>query len=139
MIRRLPIKQKNSLIYRERDRGLIKRLAALLLCGLILASGFLYAARQHFAALEFGYQSEGLRSERQRLIEDQHRLLLEREEAASPARLERAARRIGMQQVQPAQIGAPKEKRPLPEHSSPAVRPATANSSAPAPNSAATY
>lgn len=139
MIRRLPVKQKNSLIHRERDRGLLRRLAALLLCGLLLASGFLYAARQHFAALEFGYQSEGLRRERQRLIEDQRRLLLEREEAASPARLERAARQIGMQQVQPVQIGAPKEKKPLPEKSAPAVGPATSNSSAPVPNSAGTY
>ena len=139
MIRRLPVRQKNSLVHRERDRGLLNRLAALLLCGLILASGFLFAARQHFAALEFGYQSEGLRRERQKLLEDQRRLLLEREEAASPARLERAARRIGMQQVQPAQISTPKEKKPLAEQSSPAVGPATTNSSAPAANSAATY
>ena len=139
MIRRLPVRQKNSLVHRERDRGLLNRLAALLLCGLILASGFLYAARQHFAALEFGYQSEGLRRDRQKLLEDQRRLLLEREEAASPARLERAARQIGMQQVQPAQISTPKEKKPLAQQSSPAVGPAITNSSAPAANSAGTY
>jgi cell division protein FtsL len=139
MIRRLPVRQKNSLVHRERDHGLLNKLAALLLCGLVLASGFLYAARQHFAALEFGYQSEGLRRERQKLLEDQRRLLLEREEAASPGRLERAARRIGMQQVQPAQIGTPKEKKPLVEQSSPVAGPATINSSAPAANSAGTY
>ena len=139
MIRRLPVRQKNPLVHRERDRGLLNRLAALLLCGLILASGFLYAARQHFAALEFGYQSEGLRRDRQKLLEDQRRLLLEREEAASPARLERAARQIGMQQVQPAQISTPKEKKPLAQQSSPAVEPAITNSSALAANSAGTY
>lgn len=138
MIRRFPVKQKNSLIYRERERGMLRRLAALLLCGFVLAFGFLYAARQHFAALELGYQSESLRGERQQLLEAQRRLLLEREEAASPARLERAARQIGMQQVQPAQIGAPKEKKPLPEQPSPAIGSATTNSSAPVPNSAGT-
>lgn len=138
MIRRLPVRQKNSLVYRERDRGLLNKLAGLFLCGLVLASGFLFAARQHFAALEFGYQSEDLRRERQKLLEDQRRLLLEREEAASPARLERAARHIGMQQVLPAQISTPKEKKPLAEQSSPAVGPVTTNSSAPAANSAGT-
>lgn len=125
-------------MHRERDRSLLHKLGALLLCGLVLASGFLYAARLHFAALEFGYQSESLRRERQRLLDDHRRLLLEREEAASPARLERAARQIGMQQVQPAQIGTPKEKKPLPGRSGPAVGPATTNSSAPVPNSAGT-
>ena len=96
MIRRVPSRQKNSLVHRERDRTVLNMLAALLLCGLILTSGFVYAARQHFAALQFGYQSESLRRERQRLIEDQRRLLLEREAAASPARLEHAARQLGM-------------------------------------------
>jgi hypothetical protein len=38
------------------------------------------------------------------LAEDHRRVLLEREEAASPARLERAARQIGMQPMQAAQI-----------------------------------
>ena len=126
MIRRVPSRQKNSLIHRERDRNLIQKLAALLVCGLVLSSGFVYAAREHFAALQLGYQSEKLRGERQQLLEDQRRLLLEREEAASPLKLERAARRLGMQAVQPAQIGPARES---PKNTSPAVGPATTDSS----------
>jgi len=117
-------------VHRERDPNATRKLAALLLCGLVLSSGFVYAAQQHFAALQLGYHSESLRRERDRLLEEQHKLLLQREEAASPARLERAARQIGMQAVEPAQIGSPKDPKGSPNNTSPAVGPATTNSSA---------
>lgn len=101
---RIPSKQRNFVIYRERDRAALKRLALMLLCGLVLAGGFVFAAGQHFSALRFGYEGEKLRGERARLLEEQHRLLLAREMAATPARLESAARSLGMQPVKSAQI-----------------------------------
>jgi len=91
-------------VLRERDRDALKRLGLLLACGLVIACGFVYAGGQHFAALRLGYQTEKLRTVRVELTEEQHRLLLEREAAASPLRLERAARRLGMQPLQAAQI-----------------------------------
>jgi cell division protein FtsL len=104
-MRRLPPNQLNFTIHRERDMRALGRLAMLLFCGLVLASGFVFAAGQHFAAVRYGYQSETLRRERAQLLEDQRRLLLAREEATSPTYLETAAREIGMQPLQPAQIG----------------------------------
>ena len=104
MVRRVPSKQRNAVMLRERDRDALKRLGLLLACGLVIACGFVYAGGQHFAALRLGYQTEKLRSVRVELTEEQHRLLLEREAAASPLRLERAARRLGMQPLQAAQI-----------------------------------
>ena len=104
MIRRVPSRQRNSPVSRERDHEALLRLGLLLFCGLILAGGFVYAGVQHFAALRIGYQTENLRRVRDQLAEDQRRYLLEREAAASPARLERAARMLGMQALQPAQI-----------------------------------
>lgn len=80
------------------------RLALLLLCGLALAAGFVYAGGRHFAALRLGYQTEELRKVREQLAEEQRRFLLAREAAASPARLERAARQLGMQPMHVAQI-----------------------------------
>jgi cell division protein FtsL len=103
-MRRVPSNQRNFVIHRERDRAALKRLALMLLGGLVLAGGFVFAAGQHFSALRFGYQGEKLRTERARLLEQQQRLLLEREMAATPARLEIAARELGMHPVQPAQI-----------------------------------
>ena len=104
MVRRIPSRQRNAVVAREREPGAFLRLALLLLSGLALAGGFVYAGCQHFAALKFGYQTEHLRKVRGDLVEDQRRFLLEREAAASPVRLERAARQLGMQPVQAAQI-----------------------------------
>jgi|ERR1700686_2130167 len=104
MVRRIPSRHRNAPVPRERDRGALIRLSLLLGCGLTLAGGFVYAGGRHFAALSLGYQTENLRKIRNELAEDQHRFLLEREAAASPARLERAARQLGMQPMQAAQI-----------------------------------
>ena len=104
-MKRLPLNQPNHTVHRERDRTALGRLGLLLLCGLVLTGGFVYAAGQHFAAVRYGYQTEELRRERSRLLEEQRRLILAREQATTPARLEQAARGIGMQQAQPGQIG----------------------------------
>ena len=107
-MRRLPSRQKNSPITRERDWQALSRLAGLLFCGLVLAGGFVYAAGQHFAAVDYGYKSERLRRERAELLEEQRRLLLEREAASSPVQLERKAQELGMQPVQAAQVNSRK-------------------------------
>ncbi|MBA3804514.1 MAG: hypothetical protein H0X14_02200 [Acidobacteria bacterium] len=104
-MKRLPLNQPNHTITRERDRTALERLGLLLLCGLVLTCGFVYAAGQHFSAVRYGYKTEELRRERSRLLEEQRRLVLMREQATTPARLEQAARGIGMQQAQPGQIG----------------------------------
>jgi cell division protein FtsL len=76
----------------------------LLFCGLTLASGFVYAGGRHFAALKLGYETENLRKIRNDLVEEQHRFQLAHDAAVSPARLEQAARQLGMQPMQAAQI-----------------------------------
>ena len=104
MVRRVPAKHRNAPIARERDKDAFLRLALLLMVGLVLTGGFVYAGRQHFAALKFGYETENLKRQREQLIEEQRRLILQREEAANPVKLEQAAKRLGMQPLQPAQI-----------------------------------
>jgi cell division protein FtsL len=111
MVRRIPSRQRNASITRQRDPGALIRFALLLFSGLVLAAGFLYAGRQHFMALKLGYETEKLRSVRAELADEQRRFLLEHEAAASPARLERAARQLGMQAMQPAQIDPLKRAR----------------------------
>ena len=103
-MKRVPSKQRNSKIHRDRDVRALSRLALLLVCGLILASGFVFAAQQHFAAVEYGYKSEGLRRERDRLLEEEQQLLLQREQAFAPARLAVEARELGLKSLQASQI-----------------------------------
>ena len=104
-MKRFPEHQLNAKIRRSRDVTALSRLALLLFCGLVLASGFVFAAKQHFAAVQYGYQNESLRNERKRLLEENARLSLEKEQAIAPDKLGSAARRLGLQTPRAAQIG----------------------------------
>ena len=108
-MKRLPPNHANRKIHRERDINALSRLILLLVCGLALTSGFLFAARQHFAAIQYGYKSQDLRAEHKRLLEEHRHLQLMKEEATSPVRLEPAARGLGLQPIQPGQIAVRKE------------------------------
>jgi cell division protein FtsL len=104
-MKRFPEQQPNARIRRTRDATALSRLALLLFCGLVLAGGFVFAAKQHFAAVQFGYENESLRTERKRLLEENQRLALEKERATAPDKLEPAARRLGLKPARPGQIG----------------------------------
>lgn len=120
-MRRLPLNRKNFTVHRERDMRALTRLALLLACGLVLAGGFVYAAGQHFAAVQYGYKSEALRLDQAELLEEQRRLMLEREQACTPEHLGAAAREIGMQPIQPAQINPARNlEQPQPHTAAPA-------------------
>jgi hypothetical protein len=124
-MRRVPSKQCNSRIHRDRDVRALSRLALLLFSGLVLASGFVFAAQQHFAAVEYGYKSEGLRRERERLLEEKQQLMLQREQAFAPARLAMEARELGLKPLLASQLGTQKASR----RSQPPLAPALFNPS----------
>jgi len=102
---RVPSTQRNSKIQRDRDLRALSRLALLLCCGVVLAGGFVFAAQQHFAAVSYGYKSEGLRRERERLLAEQQQLLLQKEQAFAPARLAVQARELGLKPLDASQVG----------------------------------
>jgi len=110
-MRRVPSKQRNSKIHRDRDLRALSRLALLLSCGLVLAGGFVFAAQQYFAAVQYGYKSEGLRSERDRLLAEQQYLRAKKEQAIAPARLGSQARQLGLKPLLASQVGAQKADR----------------------------
>lgn len=104
-MKRVPLVHTNKpTARRARTRRAARPLALLCAAGLLIAGGFVYAARQHYGALKLGYLSEEMRREKAKLVEEQSRLLVAREQAASPARLESSARAIGMQPAAPSQI-----------------------------------
>jgi len=103
-MKRFPEQQRNARIRRSRDVTALSRLALLLFCGLVLAGGFVFAAKQHFAAVQYGYQSEALRGERKRLLEERQRLSLEKEKVSAPAKLGLAARELGLKPATAGQI-----------------------------------
>ena len=113
---RFPEQHRNAKIRRTRDVSALSRLALLLFCGLVLAGGFVFAAKQHFAAVQYGYKNERLRTERKRLLEERQLLSLEKETISSPAKLEPAARALGLKPATAGQI-APQETKTVDEAS----------------------
>ena len=103
-MKRYPQEQRNARVRRTRDVIALSRLALLLFCGLVLTSGFVFAAQRHFAAVQFGYKTESLRAERKNLIEENQRLALEKDRISAPSRLEPAARKLGLQPAKAGQI-----------------------------------
>jgi hypothetical protein len=110
-MRRVPSTHLNSQVHRDRDVRALSRLALLLICGLVLASGFVFAAQQHFAAVDYGYKSEELRRERVRLLEEKQHLMLKKEQAFAPARLAVQARELGLKPLLASQVGTQKAGR----------------------------
>ena len=108
---RVPSKQRNANIRRDRDVRALSRLVLLLCCGLVLAGGFVFAAQQYFAAVQYGYKSESLRREREKLLEEQQHLRLKKEQAFAPARLESEARTLGLKPLLASQVGTQKAGR----------------------------
>jgi hypothetical protein len=125
-MKRVPLKQRNSRVHRERDARALSRLALLFVSGVFLAGGFVFAARQHFAVIDYGYKSEDLRRERVRLIEEQQQLMLKREQAFTPARLALEARELGLKPIGASQLGTQKAG----SRSQPQLAPALVNPSA---------
>jgi hypothetical protein len=67
--------------------------------GFIIVAGFLFAARQHFGAINLGIENSELRKQRDELSTEQRRLKISREIAYSPLELEKAALKMGLQKT----------------------------------------
>lgn len=103
-MRTVPRQAPNFYVRREPDARSLRRNLLLLSCGLLLAAGFVAATRQQILAVQYGYETEALRRERESLLEEQRRLRLELEANSSPAQLERAARELGLQPTRATQL-----------------------------------
>lgn len=75
-----------------------------LACGLMLVVGFFFAARSHFASIDFGIKNSRLRKQIEELEADKRRLILSKEIALSPAEIKKAAKKIGLTEMTAANI-----------------------------------
>jgi cell division protein FtsL len=67
-----------------------------LLCALILGAGFFFAAKQHFASVDYCMKNSDMRKTREKLEAEQRKLKVEREEVSSPATIEKAGLKMGL-------------------------------------------
>jgi preprotein translocase subunit SecF len=93
-------------IRHEHDNRRLGRCIFGVIAGILIATGFAFAAQQHFTALEQSMRNVEMQRERERLKNEQKRLIYEREMAASPDQLELRARKIGLQNVSVQQLNS---------------------------------
>jgi len=70
-----------------------------IVCACVVATGFFFAARQHFTSMDYGIKNSKLRDQLQNLETEKRRLLLAREVALSPLAIRKAASSIGIRQA----------------------------------------
>lgn len=94
--------------------------SVMLVCGLLLVSGFFFAARQHFSSMDYGMKNSHLRKQIDELQAEKRRLLFAREVSLSPAEIKKAAKKTGMMDsadstAEVAQVAASTKEKALPE------------------------
>ncbi|MBK8302661.1 MAG: hypothetical protein WBC19_10210 [Pyrinomonadaceae bacterium] len=89
MIKRKAAARRQS----EQKRG--RTYALILVCGLLVVSGFFFAGRQHFSSMDYGMKNSRLRKQIDDLESEKRRLLLAREISSSPMEIKKAAKKVG--------------------------------------------
>lgn len=123
--RTLPKVKNSQKIKRDRDPLPWRYCLLTLVCGFVLVGGFFFAARQHFASIEYGIKNSKLKAQLDEAAADKRRLLLEKEIALTPTEIKKAAKKFGLVETDGA-----------PAASSPAAPPAEANKTSDADKSA---
>jgi len=90
--------------YHEIERKSAGYLWIVVACGVVLSVGFVCAAAQQIAAVNYGYECEKMRSEQALLLAEQKRLQLAFSEATAPRNLESTARKHGLTTARASQI-----------------------------------
>ena len=98
---------ENAPIARPVSRRVLAWLGIVVVAGVLLSSGFIISARQHFAAISLGYQSEELRRQSSQLEEKLRQLELEYSRAASPVEIEKRAEKIGLERPNKGTVETP--------------------------------
>jgi hypothetical protein len=69
-----------------------------LFCVGMVAAGFFFAARQHFATMEFGLKNSELRKQAENLEAERRRLILAKEVSLSPGEIKVTASKLGFRE-----------------------------------------
>ncbi len=94
----------NAEIRHPLDRRAIRQVSVAIAAGALLVGGFVYSIWQHVEAVSYGYRTEQLRFERQRLDAEKRKLELERAYRSSPEVIEMAARNLGLVRPDSSQV-----------------------------------
>ena len=111
-----------SAISAERSSSTLLYVLLTIACAAFLATGFFFAARQHFAAMDLGMKNSKLRKQVEEMESQKRQLVLAREVVRSPAEMKRIASNKGFRQREeltvPVAASVPVASKPLIERTS---------------------
>ena len=87
----------NSRLVRVADPARSREMRYFVMSLAVLFAMFMVYAWQHYSAIEYGYNNEILRTQRDSLVEANRQLKLEEAALQEPARIDELARQMGMQ------------------------------------------
>ena len=90
----------------ERNASMLLYVLLTIACAAFLATGFFFAARQHFAAMDLGMKNSTLRKQIEEMEGQKRQLVLAREIVRSPAEMKRIAVSKGFRQRDAVAIAA---------------------------------
>jgi len=97
--RNLPKNKNSEKVRREKDPIPWRYCLLTLVSGTFLVGGFFFAARSHFASIDFGIKNSSLKKQLENLEAEKRRLTLLKEIALSPAEIKKAAKKIGLTEI----------------------------------------
>ena len=103
------IQDQSTTVVRERDRRRLRAMAGMLCIGCVLVGAVLGYVWLQVQRVRASYELEGLRSVRTRLEEQNRKLQLELASLRAFARVDSAARRLGLAPPEPDQIQLARE------------------------------
>lgn len=101
-----PKKPNRDCVRRESDPLPLKYALVTLVCAALLVAGFFYAARTHFASIDFGIRNAELKRQIVELEAEKRRLLLSKELALAPGEIRKAARKLGLVDIRAVNIAS---------------------------------
>ncbi len=87
----------NSRLVKVADPARSREMRYFVMSLVVLFAMFMVYAWQHYSAIEYGYNNEILRTQRDSLVEANRQLKLEEAALQEPARIDELARQMGMQ------------------------------------------
>lgn len=102
--------KRKSKVKRRKDSLPLKYCVLTVICGLLLVAGFFFAARQHFASVDYGMKNAKLRKQIDELNAEKRRLQLSKEIALSPGEIKKAAQKMGFTTMTASNIEVIKPK-----------------------------
>lgn len=95
--------KRNSAKQKQKEQKRFRTYSLIVVCAALSVTGIFLAGRQHFSWMDYGMKNSKLRKQIEELEGEKRRLMLAREVSLSPMEIKKAAKKVGIIDVQTSQ------------------------------------